>query len=199
MSNVLEEIAAEVGAPNIQAGAFSVAHFSFELCSSCLHSLVAIAYVMQKTPYVFPIIGGRKVEHLHANIAALDIALTDEHIKKIEAASPFDKGTMYTLFVCCLPFLCSRTLLLTLSLNRATVPSTALSTVMLVTSTGGLLRLPFAHPRTRCDANFLRIVQMSLSRHNSLYESEYDVDIKSTYRRIKSSSTLFAAPSTSEL
>ena len=25
--------------------------------------LVAIAYVMQKTPYVFPIVGARKVEH----------------------------------------------------------------------------------------------------------------------------------------
>ena len=60
---------------------------------------MAIAYVMQKTPYVFPVIGGRKIEHLHANIAALSIALTDEHIKRIEAASPFDKGTMYNLFV----------------------------------------------------------------------------------------------------
>lgn len=29
---------------------------------------VALAYVMQKTPYVFPIIGGRKTEHLLANI-----------------------------------------------------------------------------------------------------------------------------------
>lgn len=25
---------------------------------------VALAYVMNKTPYVFPIIGGRKIEHL---------------------------------------------------------------------------------------------------------------------------------------
>ena len=55
---------------------------------------------MQKTTHVFPIIGGRKVEHLHANIAALDIALTAEHIVKIEAASPFFKGTMYAIFVC---------------------------------------------------------------------------------------------------
>ena len=54
---------------------------------------------MQKTTHVFPIIGGRKVEHLHANIAALDIALTDAHIAKIEAASPFFKGMMYMLFV----------------------------------------------------------------------------------------------------
>ena len=57
---------------------------------------------MQKTPNVFPIIGGRKVEHLHANIAALSIALSDEHIAKIEAASPFDKGMMYNVFVCLL-------------------------------------------------------------------------------------------------
>ena len=47
---------------------------------------------MQKVPYVFPIVGGRKVEHLEANIQALDIALTDAHIKKIEAASPFELG-----------------------------------------------------------------------------------------------------------
>ena len=53
---------------------------------------VAVAYVMQKTPYVFPILGGRKVEQLYANIQALDVALSDEHIKRIEAASPFDKG-----------------------------------------------------------------------------------------------------------
>ena len=66
---------------------------------------VAIAYVMQKTPFVFPIIGGRKVEHLYQNIAALDVALTDEHIRKIESAAPFNKGNMYSLFVgtflCC--------------------------------------------------------------------------------------------------
>ena len=60
---------------------------------------VAIAYVMQKVPHVFPIIGGRKVEHLQANIEALNITLSNEHIKKIEAASPFDKGMMYNIFV----------------------------------------------------------------------------------------------------
>lgn len=53
---------------------------------------MAIAYVMQKTPYVFPIIGGRKVEHLHANLGALDVALTREHIKQIEDVKPFDVG-----------------------------------------------------------------------------------------------------------
>ncbi|KAH9856357.1 aryl-alcohol dehydrogenase [Lenzites betulinus] len=71
-SNVLQEVATEVGAKSIQA--------------------VAIAYLMQKTPYVFPIVGGRKVEHLLGNIEALDIALTAEHVKKIEDAVPFNPG-----------------------------------------------------------------------------------------------------------
>ncbi|KAI0717762.1 aryl-alcohol dehydrogenase [Cerioporus squamosus] len=78
VAKVLEEVAADVGAPNIQA--------------------VAIAYVMQKTPYVFPIVGGRKVEHLQGNIQALDVALSDEHIQKIEAAVPFFKGNLYAAF-----------------------------------------------------------------------------------------------------
>ncbi len=53
---------------------------------------VAIAYVMQKTTHVFPIIGGRKVEHLEANLEALNIKLTDEQIQYLENASPFDIG-----------------------------------------------------------------------------------------------------------
>ena len=60
---------------------------------------VAIAYVMQKTPYVFPIVGGRKVEHLQANLQALDVSLSPTNIEKIESAVPFNKGTMYDLFV----------------------------------------------------------------------------------------------------
>ena len=47
---------------------------------------------MQKTPYVFPIIGGRKIEHLHQNIEALEVALTPEHIKYLESILPFDIG-----------------------------------------------------------------------------------------------------------
>ena len=54
---------------------------------------------MHKAPYVFPIIGGRKVEHLHGNIEALDIALTDEQIKELESAVPFDSGFPTNLFV----------------------------------------------------------------------------------------------------
>ena len=47
---------------------------------------------MHKLPYVFPIIGGRKVEQLKENIAALDISLTPEQVQRIEQASPFDPG-----------------------------------------------------------------------------------------------------------
>jgi len=64
-----------------------------------LSFVVAIAYVMHKAPYVFPIIGGRKIEHLHANIEALDIALTDEQIKELESAVPFDLGFPTSFFV----------------------------------------------------------------------------------------------------
>ncbi|KAF6751301.1 NADP-dependent oxidoreductase domain-containing protein, partial [Ephemerocybe angulata] len=72
MSKVLEKVAEEVGAKSI--------------------SSVAIAYVMHKARFVFPIIGGRKVEHLEANLEALDISLTDEQLKFIDSTLPFDLG-----------------------------------------------------------------------------------------------------------
>ncbi|KAI5119359.1 hypothetical protein M0805_008514 [Coniferiporia weirii] len=72
MCAALEKVAKEVGTEHITA--------------------VAIAYLMQKTPYVFPIIGGRKVEHLMANVEALKISLSDEQIKYIESIIPFDPG-----------------------------------------------------------------------------------------------------------
>ncbi|KAF8998538.1 Aldo/keto reductase [Cyathus striatus] len=68
----LEKVAGDVGTKSITA--------------------VAIAYVMQKTPFVFPIIGGRKIEHLKANIEALDISLSKEQIKYLESIVPFDLG-----------------------------------------------------------------------------------------------------------
>ncbi|KAJ6480086.1 aryl-alcohol dehydrogenase [Mycena vulgaris] len=72
MCAALEVVAKQVGAKHITA--------------------VAIAYTMHKAPFVFPIIGGRKVEQLMANIEALDIKLTAEHIAYIEGILPFDKG-----------------------------------------------------------------------------------------------------------
>ncbi|KAM5348020.1 hypothetical protein ACJ41O_007844 [Fusarium nematophilum] len=53
---------------------------------------VALAYVMHKTPYVFPIVGGRKVDHLKGNIEALTVELSDEDIQEIDSAVEFDPG-----------------------------------------------------------------------------------------------------------
>jgi len=53
---------------------------------------VALAYVMHKTPYVFPIVGGRKIEHLKGNIEGLSLVLSEEDMKEIEGAAPFDIG-----------------------------------------------------------------------------------------------------------
>lgn len=53
---------------------------------------VALAYVMHKSPYVFPIVGGRNIEHLKGNIEALKLHLTDADIDEIESAAPFDLG-----------------------------------------------------------------------------------------------------------
>lgn len=61
--------------------------------------LVAIAYLMQKAPYVFPIIGGRKIEHLYANLEALELSLTPEQIKTLDDIVPFDKGFPFSYFV----------------------------------------------------------------------------------------------------
>ncbi|KAL2256051.1 hypothetical protein VTK26DRAFT_2265 [Humicola hyalothermophila] len=53
---------------------------------------IAQAYVMSKANYVFPIVGCRTLEHLKGNIEALSIKLSDEDIREIEAAIPFDLG-----------------------------------------------------------------------------------------------------------
>ncbi|KAG7086810.1 hypothetical protein E1B28_002735 [Marasmius oreades] len=67
-----EKVAQEVGAKSI--------------------SSAAIAYVMQKTTHVFPLIGGRKVEQLEQNLEALDITLSSEQIKFLESQVSFDIG-----------------------------------------------------------------------------------------------------------
>ncbi|KAF5372519.1 hypothetical protein D9758_005276 [Tetrapyrgos nigripes] len=72
ITHALEKVAKEVGARNISA--------------------VAIAYIMQKTTYVFPVIGGRKVEHLEQNLEALDITLSSEQVAFLESQVSFDPG-----------------------------------------------------------------------------------------------------------
>lgn len=54
---------------------------------------------MHKTPYVFPIIGGRKIEHLKQNVQALDVSLSPEQIQRIESAKPFDLGFPHNIIV----------------------------------------------------------------------------------------------------
>ncbi|KAI0278766.1 Aldo/keto reductase [Russula aff. rugulosa BPL654] len=76
---VLQEVAKEVGVESITS--------------------VAIAYLLHKTPYVFPIVGGRKVEHLNQNIQALDISLSPEQIHRIDDAKPFDFGFPHNMVV----------------------------------------------------------------------------------------------------
>ncbi|CAK5265815.1 unnamed protein product [Mycena citricolor] len=72
ISHALEKVAGEVGAQSIAA--------------------VAIAYVMHKAPYCFPIIGGRKVEHLKSNLEALEISLSPAQIEFLENVLTFDPG-----------------------------------------------------------------------------------------------------------
>lgn len=72
MSEALEKVASEHGIESVTA--------------------IALAYVLAKAPNVFPIVGGRKIEHLHDNIRALSIELTEEQIKYLESVQPFDIG-----------------------------------------------------------------------------------------------------------
>ncbi|RFU27209.1 hypothetical protein B7463_g9136, partial [Scytalidium lignicola] len=72
MSEALEKVASEHGIESVTA--------------------IALAYVLAKEPNVFPIIGGRKVEHLHDNIQALKIKLTAKQMEYLESVKPFDIG-----------------------------------------------------------------------------------------------------------
>ncbi|KAH8549026.1 voltage-gated shaker-like K+ channel, subunit [Umbelopsis sp. PMI_123] len=49
-----------------------------------------------KSLYVFPIVGGRKLEHIKGNIEALSIFLTNEEIAEIETAYIYDQGFPHT-------------------------------------------------------------------------------------------------------
>lgn len=58
-----------------------------------LMTSVALAYVMTSSPYrVFPIVGGRNVNHLKSNIEALNLKLSIEEMEEIEQASEFSYG-----------------------------------------------------------------------------------------------------------
>lgn len=45
-----------------------------------------------KAPYIFPIIGGRKISHLKTNAEALSLQLTPQDVEDIEKGYDFDVG-----------------------------------------------------------------------------------------------------------
>ncbi|KAF5010399.1 hypothetical protein FDECE_3451 [Fusarium decemcellulare] len=53
---------------------------------------IALVYVLHKASNVFPIMGGRKVEHLEDNLRALEIQLTHGQLERLEKLVPFDIG-----------------------------------------------------------------------------------------------------------
>jgi aryl-alcohol dehydrogenase-like predicted oxidoreductase len=53
---------------------------------------VAVAYAIAKQPYTFPVLGGRTVEQLKANVAALEIVLSMEDVEAVDAANVIDRG-----------------------------------------------------------------------------------------------------------
>ncbi|KAI6903635.1 Norsolorinic acid reductase [Hortaea werneckii] len=57
---------------------------------------IALQYCMQKTPYVFPIVGGRKVEHIQGNIRSLSVRMGAEDIEEVEEGYHFDPGFPHT-------------------------------------------------------------------------------------------------------
>jgi hypothetical protein len=74
---------------------------------------------MHKAPYVFPILGGRKVEQLMQNIEALNIALSATQIEYLESILPFEAGFPHNITVRCFLNECH----LTNILYRVTVPN----------------------------------------------------------------------------
>jgi aryl-alcohol dehydrogenase-like predicted oxidoreductase len=100
ISAALEKVAKEVGTEHITAGkSLSMFRQRSIAIKALLVCAVAIAYVMQKAPYVFPIVGGRKVEHLLGNIEALSISLSPEQIAYLESIIPFDPGFPTSMIV----------------------------------------------------------------------------------------------------
>lgn len=63
-----------------------------------LSTSVALAYVRQKAPYVFPVVGARKVAHVRGYVDALRVTLSDAQVAQIEAAAPFDVGFPLSMF-----------------------------------------------------------------------------------------------------
>ncbi|KAK5189243.1 hypothetical protein LTR92_010808 [Exophiala xenobiotica] len=57
---------------------------------------VALAYVMHKEPYVYPIVGGGKISHIKGSIEGISTSLSAEEMDQIDKAYDFDPGFPYT-------------------------------------------------------------------------------------------------------
>jgi aryl-alcohol dehydrogenase-like predicted oxidoreductase len=82
--------------PSVQEKAVSAALESIATRKECSIQNVALAYCLAKAPYVFPIVGGRKVEYLKGNIGGLTVRLSKEDIDEIEKSYVFDPGFPHT-------------------------------------------------------------------------------------------------------
>jgi hypothetical protein len=94
---------------------------------------------------VFPIIGGRKVEQLKENIAALDISLTPEQVQRIEAAAPFSPGFPNSLIVSIaliFVFICHE------RLTTAACQGDGTSVTFMLTTSAHFDRVPLQQPVT---------------------------------------------------
>jgi hypothetical protein len=100
---------------------------------------------------VFPIVGGRKVEHLHANIEALSIALSDAHIAHLEGILPFDIGFPGNFFVSALRASRSKKSAEDARRKTGKVAKKPSSCAWAATRTGGRCSRPSVRQRTRRD------------------------------------------------
>ncbi|PWN89751.1 Aldo/keto reductase [Acaromyces ingoldii] len=75
VSGALESMASELGASSL--------------------GQVAVAYHLQKYPYVFPILGCRTVEQMRTNVGSLILSLPPDAIRTLEGIVPFSLGFPY--------------------------------------------------------------------------------------------------------
>jgi len=60
--------------------------------NNCAPAQVALQWVMQKHPQIFPVIGARSAEQIAESIACVNTTLTDEQMQRLNQVSAFDIG-----------------------------------------------------------------------------------------------------------
>ena len=87
----MEEEKRKVGVENITSGrpgALAPTLWLRCVLTEWMYRLFAIVYLLHKALHVFPIVGGRKVEHLKQNTQVLGVSLSPEQIHRINDAKP---------------------------------------------------------------------------------------------------------------